>query len=95
MNEQLYKKIGRKYEPIGYSDNFTGFPCDGIWVVYSKPGVKSEMCIGKVGEFKNIDYSLLSSLIKDKKDKCCEIIQNSKNKSISEMIDEIFIEILK
>ena len=26
MNKQLYKKKGKRYIPIGYSDGFDGFP---------------------------------------------------------------------
>jgi len=47
MNEQLYKKVGRRYIPIGYSDGFSGFPSDGIWLVQQKDGCKSSECIIK------------------------------------------------
>ena len=94
MNQQLYKKEGRRYIPIGYSDGFTGFPTEGIWIVYNKPGVKSSSCIAKVGEFQDIDYSKLATLTKDKHDECCKILRQN-GKSISELVNEIFIEILK
>ena len=58
MDGQLYKKVGRKYVPIGYSDNFNGFPSEGLWVVYNKSGVKSYSCIAQAGQFQPIDYSL-------------------------------------
>ena len=45
MNEQIYKKKGRKYIPLGYMDGFMGFPSEGIWVVYDKPGSHSSTCI--------------------------------------------------
>jgi hypothetical protein len=54
MNEQLYKKKGRRYEPIGYSDGFTGFPSDGIWLVQQKDGHKSSECIIKIDELDSI-----------------------------------------
>lgn len=54
MEQQLYKKVGRKYDPIGYSDGFTGFPSDGIWLVQTKPGCKSSECILKIGELQNL-----------------------------------------
>lgn len=72
MSEQLYKKVGRKYIPIGYSDGFTGFPSEGIWVVFDTPGRKSMSCIGKVGEFKPLDYSLLASLIRERETQCLQ-----------------------
>lgn len=31
MEETLYKKIGRRYKPVGFE--FSGFPADGIWLV--------------------------------------------------------------
>lgn len=31
MQETLYKKVGRKYVPVGIE--FRGFPCNGIWLV--------------------------------------------------------------
>ena len=94
MNQQVYKKVGRKYIPISYSDGFTGFPLEGLWVVYRKPGQKTESCIAQVGQFQNIDYSKLASLIKDKQDVVCKILMQS-GKSISELSNEILVEICK
>lgn len=54
MNQQVYKKVGRKYVPIGYSDGWTGFPADGIWVVQTKPGHKSSECMLKIDEVENM-----------------------------------------
>jgi len=31
MSNEVYEKVGRKYQKIGYQ--FTGFPQDGIWFV--------------------------------------------------------------
>lgn len=74
MNQQLYKKVGRKYIPVGYADGFTGFPAEGIWSVYRKDGYKTDSCIGYIGEFKKINYSKLASLIKDKEDSCLKAL---------------------
>jgi hypothetical protein len=30
-NRMLYRKVGRRYEPVG--EDFTGFPADGVWYV--------------------------------------------------------------
>lgn len=54
MNEQVYKKVGRRYVPVGYSDGWIGFPSDGIWIVESKPGHKSEECMLKIGEVQDM-----------------------------------------
>ena len=54
MNQQIYKKVGRKYIPIGYSDGWSGFPADGIWVVETKPGHKSSECMLKIGEVQDM-----------------------------------------
>lgn len=50
MRTQLYYKKGRRYEPVGFSDGWFGFPSDGIWLVQTKPSVKSSQCILKLGE---------------------------------------------
>ncbi len=31
MSDTLYKKVGKKYEPVGIE--FTGFPANGVWIV--------------------------------------------------------------
>jgi hypothetical protein len=54
MTEQIYKKVGKKYIPVGYSDGWSGFPSDGIWIVQTKPGSKSSECIMKIGELENL-----------------------------------------
>ena len=58
MNQQVYKKVGRKYVPIGYSDGWSGFPEDGIWVVQTKPGHKSSECMLKIGEVQDMRPTL-------------------------------------
>jgi hypothetical protein len=97
MSEQLYKKEGRKYIPIGYSDGFTGFPADGLWIVYTRPGCKSETCIAQVGKIKSIDYSLMASLIVNKEDECLKALEVlMKNPySRSNIVETIFETILK
>jgi len=97
MNIQFYRKDGRKYIPVGYSNGFTGFPCEGLWAVYSKPGIKSEKCIASVGEIKPIDYSLMSSLIANKQDDCLNALKDlMKNPySHTDIVNVIFETILK
>ena len=58
MNQQVYKKVGRKYVPIGYSDGWSGFPADGIWVVQTKPGHNSSECMMKIGEVQDMRPTL-------------------------------------
>lgn len=97
MNGQLYKKVGRKYVPIGYSDGYYGFPMEGIWVVYKGDGMTTSSCIARTGSFKPLDYELLANLIKEKRDSCLQIANELSNKSITsyEMITAIFEEICK
>jgi hypothetical protein len=97
MNSQLYKKEGRKYTPIGYSDGFTGFPCEGIWAVYGSNGGNSETCIAHVGKIKPVDYSLVASLIVDKKDACLKALNEltAKPYSHDDIVETIFETILK
>ena len=42
MNEQVYKKVGKRYVPIGYSDGWSGFPAEGLWAVHNKPEDKAK-----------------------------------------------------
>ena len=50
MNNQQYIKVGRRYEPVGYSDgNWT--PAPGIWLVTENgTGCKASERILKIGE---------------------------------------------
>lgn len=41
MMDQVYRKIGKRYKPIG--QEFTGFPLDGIWLVQN--GRQSMSCL--------------------------------------------------
>ena len=95
MEGQLYKKIGRKYIPIGYSDNFNGFPSEGIWVVYGKPGLESSSCIAQVGQFEPIDYNLLANIIKEKEDECVNAITGIGNTTSVHVVRTIFKTILR
>lgn len=89
----MYKKVGRKYVPIGYSDNFNGFPSEGLWVVYNKPGVKSSSCIAQAGQFQPIDYSLLASMIKEREAACLAAILQLRNRqefTASDIVRTVF-----
>jgi len=54
MEQQVYKKEGRRYKPIGYSDGWRGFPAEGVWIVQRKDGVHSSECILKIGEVQDL-----------------------------------------
>lgn len=95
MNEQLYRKVGRRYIPIGYSDGHMGFPTEGLWVVYKGDGHTSESCIAQVGKFRNIDYELMANLVVGKQEKITRIIQDSAPKSAYEKALEILGEICR
>ena len=58
MKSQVYKKVGRRYVPIGYSDGWAGFPADGIWVVQTTPGRKSMECMIRIGEVQDLRPTL-------------------------------------
>lgn len=45
----LYEKIGKRYYQVAFSD-FTGFPCDGIFLVWSNKEKSGCECILQVGE---------------------------------------------
>jgi len=100
MDQQVYKKVGRKYVPIGYSDGWSGFPSDGIWIVQSKPGVKSSECIMKIGELENMQPAI--NLILGYKDKLIKYLISEMNKdlviydkSVNEFVTKMLKEISK
>lgn len=74
MTEQLYKKVGRRYIPIGYSDGFNGFPSDGIWLVQQSDSSKSSECIIKYEELETAKPAI--NLILGYKDKLTKFIAN-------------------
>ena len=50
MDSQLYKKVGRKYIKVGYSDGCHRSLAEGIWLVTDKPGCHSSSCILQLGD---------------------------------------------
>lgn len=96
MEQQLYKKQGRRYVPIGYSDGFTGFPADGIWLVQQKDGCKSSECILKIDEVESMRPA--TDLIIEYKNKIIDYMMQSNhsfvqgismNEFVSNMLKEI------
>lgn len=77
MKEQIYKKVGRKYIPVGYSDGWSGFPTEGIWLVQNKPGCKSSECIIKIDELESMKPAI--NLILGYKDKIVDYVMDNSN----------------
>lgn len=51
MSPVLYIKKNRRYVRLDkHPYDFQGFPCDGIWLVQSRPNGRSSECILKLGE---------------------------------------------
>lgn len=94
MKQQLYKKVGRRYIPIGYSDGFTGFPSDGIWLVQQKDGYNSSECIIKYEDLETAKPAI--NLILGYKDKIIKFIQDNKNFIIfNKSINDFVLDMLK
>ena len=94
MNEQVYKKVKNKYIPIGYSDGWSGFPSDGIWIVQTKPGSKSSECIMKLGELENFQPAI--NLILSYKDKIINYLsERDKCKLTNETYHDFVLKMLK
>ena len=54
INYDLYEKVKGKYKKLEpYQADWRGFPCDGIWLVQTRPGCKSSECILKIGELQD------------------------------------------
>ena len=79
MNEQVYKKKGKRYIPIGYSNGFTGFPVDGIWIVQTKDRGKSSECMMRIGELQDMQPAI--NLILGYKEKIMKYISDYNSKS--------------
>ena len=98
MNEQVYKKKGRKYIPIGFSDGWSGFPTDGFWLVNSTDGNKSSECIIKIDELENLKPA--TNLILEYKQKMIDYISKNENitiynLSLNEFVKDMLKEITK
>jgi len=58
MEQQVYKKVGRRYVPIGYSDGWTGFPAEGVWIVKKGDGIHSSECVLRLGELQDLQPAI-------------------------------------
>ena len=93
MTEQVYKKRGRRYVPVGYSDGWKGFPSEGVWIVKNKHGGKSSECIMKMGELEQMRPA--ADLILEYKDEILDYMRThtregvSLNDYVNDMLKEI------
>ena len=92
MVDIVYRKVGRRYKPVGYSDKWFGFPSDGLWLVQTKPGLKSSECIIKINELESIKPA--ANLILGYKDKLIEILQKNNN-FVNISANDLALQILK
>ena len=86
--EILYKKHGRRYEPLGYE--FTGFPSDGVWLVQNESlGVRQSL-IMRVGDL--IDPKPLIGLEGHREEVEAAVRKElaTKRYSVSSLVDAVF-----
>lgn len=105
MEQQVYKKEGRRYKPIGYSDGWTGFPAEGVWIVQQKDGVHSSECILKIGEVQDLQPTanlilgykeeLIKFIAKECEAENINIYNISINEFVLKMLKEISDEALR
>lgn len=90
--ENVYKKIGKKYIPIGILEQ-SEIKTDGIYMVRHKPGTTETTnlsCLAKmygiikVGEIPNVDLHLVAGLEKHAETVLKTIVENE-NKSVQEL----------
>lgn len=94
MKEQVYKKVGRRYIPLGYSDGWSGFPADGIWLVQHRDGCKSSECIIQYEDLENAKPAI--NLILGYKDKITKYLCDNTNCNIyNESYDKFVLKMLK
>jgi len=91
MNKQLYKKKGKRYIPIGYSDGFNGFPSEGFWLITEGDGVKSSECIIKIDELEALKPAV--NLIYGYQDKIVQYMTLHPQKYVS--LNEYVLTMLK
>lgn len=89
-NDNVYKKVGRKYVPIGYriEDNYL---TDGLWIVRHKPGSTQMINCGylaqiygmcKVGENATADLTKLADM-EEYADVVSKVMFENENKSVT------------
>lgn len=71
---EVYKKVGRKYVPLGYQ--WEGFPADGIWLVQN--GKKNMACL--IGLKEDVPIHALEYR-QYKEELCREMMKHSNNLS--------------
>jgi len=94
MDSQVYKKVNGRYHKVGYSDGFTGFPTEGIWLVTHGDGHKSSECILRIAD--NTTVLPYASNVLKYKEKLVKFISNNPNVSIYNItINDFVNELLK
>ncbi len=71
---EVYKKVGRKYVPLGYQ--WEGFPSDGIWLVQN--GMKNMACL--IGLKESVPIHALAYR-KHEQELCKRMMERGKNLS--------------
>lgn len=79
----FYEKKGRRYVEAGW--DFTGFPCDGIWLV--QDGKKSMTCL--IGEKERVPVLALNyrQYVND----LCDLMQASRKGEPKSLFDEMIM----
>ena len=88
MDDNLYKKQGRKYLPVSKYE-FNGFPSDGIWLVQYKPHAKLSSCIMKMGEVPAFNLNKRVNL-ETKRDELLDVMRENSALSNNDLLTEIF-----
>jgi hypothetical protein len=92
MDNQVYKKVGRRYVKIGYSDGWHGFPSDGVWLVNTTTGSKSSECILKIAD-NNMVLPYAGNLLAHKEDILKFLLDNKdfelNNKTYNEFVNDM------
>lgn len=84
IDDMTYLKKGGRYIPF---ERFTGFPSEGIWIVYSKPGVSSKSLMKKIeadklGELPE-EYVTTRASLELRKDEVTKALLELENKAVS------------
>jgi len=92
---QVYKKTKKgKYKKLGYSDGWSGFPSDGIWLVTDGDGVHSSECIIKLDELETIKPAV--NLIYEYKEQMIQYLSHNDNVLLNGVsANELVLDMLK
>lgn len=92
-NEKLYRKKGRRYEPVGYEH--TGFPAEGVWLVTQGKNYRSERLFMRIGDAPSVMTLAAFERHRDAIARAVSQVQNWTSRSPDDMAAEVIKAVAK